>query len=306
MSQRLPTSVEIVEVGPRDGLQDEHELVSTADKIAYVDAVLRAGVRRVEVASFVDPRRVPQMGDAEAVLAGLASRVASDHGVSLIGLVLNGRGMDRAIASGVGEINVAVGVTDTFSEQNAGMSSDAAAAMWAAVAARAHEAGIRAGVTLSVAFGCPYEGRVDAERVVALARQVADAGPFEISLADTIGAAVPTQTEDLVAAVRAATGIPVRCHLHNSRNTGLANAVGALAGGASALDASTGGIGGCPFAPGASGNIATEDLVHMLHGMGVATGIDVALLLEAVQHVEAITGHSSIGMLSRAGAFPKR
>ena len=304
MTERLPASVEIVEVGPRDGLQDEHELVSTADKIAYVEAVVRAGLRRVEVASFVDPRRVPQMGDAEAVLAGLA-RASSVHGLSLIGLVLNGRGMDRALASGVAEINVAVGVTDTFSEQNAGMSSDAAAAMWAGVAARAHEAGIRAGVTLSVAFGCPYEGRVGADRVVATARRVAASGPFEISLADTIGAAVPTQTEDLVAAVITATGLPVRCHLHNSRNTGLANAVGALAGGASALDASTGGIGGCPFAPGASGNIATEDLVHMLHGMGVSTGIDVALLLDAVQHVERITGHPSIGMLSRAGAFPK-
>ena len=293
-------SVEIVEVGPRDGLQDEHEMVSTADKVAYVDAVLRAGVRRVEVASFVDPRRVPQMGDAEAVVAALAGRDAH-----LIGLVLNGRGMDRAIACGIGEINVSVGVTESFSEQNAGMSVDAAAAMWATVAARAHAAGIRAGVTLSVALGCPYEGRVAADRVIELALRLAEGGPSEISLADTIGAAVPTQTEDLVAAVVAATGIPVRCHLHNSRNTGLANAIGALAGGAVALDASTGGIGGCPFAPGASGNIATEDLVHMLHGMGIATGIDVALLLDAVQHVEQITGHPSIGMLSRAGAFPR-
>lgn len=300
MPNRLPAEVQIVEVGPRDGLQDEHRLVSTADKIAYVDAVLRAGVHRVEVASFVDPRRVPQMADAEAVITGLAGRNAA-----LIGLVLNGRGMDRALASGIGEINVAVVVTDTFSERNAGMTSDAAATMWADVAARAHAAGVRAGVTLSAAFGCPYEGRVDAARVVTLARRVAEAGPFEISLADTIGAAVPTQTEDLVAAVIAATGLPVRCHLHNSRNTGLANAVGALAGGAAALDASTGGIGGCPFAPGASGNIATEDLVHMLHGMGVATGIDITLLLEAVQHVEHITEHPAAGMLNRAGPFPQ-
>ena len=300
MPHRLPAEVEIVEVGPRDGLQDEHRLVSTADKIAYVDAVLRAGVHRVEVASFVDPRRVPQMADAEAVIAGLAGRDAT-----LIGLVLNGRGMDRALASGIGEINVAVVVTDTFSERNAGMTSGAAVTMWADVAARAHAAGVRAGVTLSAAFGCPYEGRVGAERVVTLARRVAEAGPFEISLADTIGAAVPTQTEDLVAAVIAATGLPVRCHFHNSRNTGLANAVGALAGGAAALDASTGGIGGCPFAPGASGNIATEDLVHMLHGMGVATGIDIALLLEAVHHVEHITEHPAVGMLNRAGPFPQ-
>lgn len=296
----LPSSVEIVEVGPRDGLQDEHEIVSTEDKIAYVDSVLRAGVRRVEVASFVDPRRVPQMADGEAVIAGLGGRDAT-----LIGLVLNGRGMDRALASGIGEINVGVVVTDTFSEKNAGMTSAAAVAMWADVAARAHGAGVRAGVTLTAAFGCPYEGRVDPDRVVALAQRVAEAGPFEISLADTIGSAVPNQTEDLVAAVIAATGLPVRCHLHNSRNTGLANAVAALLGGATALDASTGGLGGCPFAPGASGNIATEDLVHMLHGMGVSTGIDVALLLEAVEHVERVTGHASIGMLSRAGIFPR-
>jgi len=295
------TSVEIVEVGPRDGLQDESRIVSTEDKLAYIEHAVRAGIERVEVASFANPARVPQMADAEAVIAGLA-------GTSLrpIGLVLNERGLDRALATGIGEINTVVVVTDTFSRENQGMSTAEAAAMSDRVARRARDAGLRTGVTLSASFGCPFEGVVPAERVVALARQVADAGVDEISLADTIGAAVPTQTEDLVAAVAAATGVAIRVHLHNSRNTGLANAVAAIRGGAKALDASTGGIGGCPFAPGATGNIATEDLVHMLEGMGISTGANVELLLQTVALVERIVGHAAPGMLSKAGLFPRR
>ena len=296
----LPNEVQIVEVGPRDGLQDEPAIVSTADKIAYVDGVLRAGLRRVEVASFVDPRRVPQMADGEAVVAGLRERDAR-----LIGLVLNERGMDRAIASGVDEVNAVVIVSDTFSMRNQGMETGAALTMWRHVAARARAEGVTAGVTLSAAFGCPFEGRVDAAHVVRLAEQAVEAGADELSLADTIGSAVPNQTEDLVAAVATATGVPIRVHLHNSRNTGLANALGALRGGASTLDASTGGIGGCPFAPGATGNIATEDLVHMLHAMGIDTGIDLALLLDTVAHVDRIIGRQSPGMIARAGTFPR-
>jgi len=296
----LPRTIEIVEVGPRDGLQDEPNIVPTADKIAYVDAVLRAGLRRVEVASFVNPKRVPQMADGDDVIAGLRGRDAD-----LIGLVLNERGIDRAIASGIGEINVVLVVSNTFSERNQGMNTAEALKMSSAVVARAAESGIRAGVTLSAAFGCPFEGRVDPARVVALATAAAEAGAVELSLADTIGCAVPTQVEDLVAAVIAATGVPLRIHLHNSRNTGLANAYGALLGGVTAIDASTGGIGGCPFAPGATGNIATEDLVHMLHAMGIETGIDLSLLLEAVALVERITGRPAPGMLSKAGIFPK-
>jgi len=299
----LPGSVEIVEVGPRDGLQDEPVLVPTDRKLAYIASAVRAGVRRIEVASFAHPKRVPQMADAEAVIAAL------DHvdGVSYIGLVMNGHGMDRAIASGIGEINTVVIVTDTFSRENQGMSVRDALAMAIDVARRARESGIRVGVTLSAAFGCPYEGLVDADRVVALAMEIAAAGVDELSLADTIGCAVPNQTEDLTAAVRAATGtVPVRVHLHNSRNTGLANAVAALSGGATALDSSLGGIGGCPFAPGATGNIPTEDLTHMLARMGIETGVDVAALLDAVPLVEDITGHPVAGMLSRAGAFPRR
>src|SRR4051794_27706380 len=296
----MPTTIEIVEVGPRDGLQDEPEIVSTQDKIAYIQQTVRAGINRVEVASFANPTRVPQMADAEAVIAGLAGTTLRP-----IGLVLNERGLDRALATGIGEINAVVVVTDTFSRENQGMSTADATAMWKQVATRARAAGVRAGVTLSAAFGCPFEGEVPSARVLEIAKAVADAGADEISLADTIGAAVPTQTEDLVAAVAEATGVPMRVHLHNSRNTGLANAVAAIRGGAQALDASTGGIGGCPFAPGATGNIATEDLVHMLQGMGVSTGVDLDGLLDAVTTLEGIVGRTVPGMLSKAGVFPK-
>jgi len=294
------TSIEIVEVGPRDGLQDEARIVSTEDKLAYIQQTVRAGIERVEVASFANPTRVPQMADAEAVIAGLVGTVMRP-----IGLVLNERGLDRALATGIGEINTVVVVSDTFSHENQGMSTADAAAMSDRVARRAGDAGLRVGVTLSASFGCPFEGVVPAERVITLAQQAADAGVDEISLADTIGAAVPSQTEDLVAAVAQATGVPIRVHLHNSRNTGLANAVAAIRGGAKALDASTGGIGGCPFAPGATGNIATEDLVHMLEGMGIATGANIDELLETVTLVERIVGHPAPGMLSKAGVFPR-
>ncbi|MEO6126004.1 MAG: hydroxymethylglutaryl-CoA lyase [Ilumatobacteraceae bacterium] len=300
VSGSLPSSVQIVEVGPRDGLQDEPNVVSTDDKVAYVDGVIRAGLRRVEVASFVNPVRVPQMADGEAVIAALRGRDAR-----LIGLVLNERGMDRAIASGVDEINAVVIVSDTFSQRNQGMDTASALAMWRKVAGRARAHGLTAGVTLSAAFGCPFEGRIDPAHVVRLARQAVEAGADELSLADTIGSAVPNHTEELVAAVVEATGVPIRVHLHNSRNTGLANAIGALRGGASMLDASTGGIGGCPFAPGATGNIATEDLVHMLDAMGIETGIDLGLLLDTVAHVDRIIGRPCPGMISKAGVFPR-
>lgn len=295
-------SVEIVEVGPRDGLQDEARLVSVADKVAYLRGVIAAGVRRVEVTSFVDPRRVPQMADAEAVLAALGR----PPGVTRVGLVLNERGMARAAAAGVDEINAVVVVTETFSRRNQGMTVDESVAAWSHVAVAARDAGIRATVTLSAAFGCPYEGVVPPARVVALAEAVAAADPAEIALADTIGAAVPTEVGPLVSAVAEATGRPVRGHFHNTRNAGFANAVAAVAAGAAALDASTGGIGGCPFAPGAAGNIATEDLVHLLERMGVRTGIDVDALLAVIPALERAVGHPVPGQLAKSGPFPPR
>ena len=215
------------------------------------------------------------MADAEAVLAGVGRR----PGVRLSGLVLNETGLDRALAAGVDEINVVVLVTETFSRRNQGLGVDEALSMWARVAAGATAAGVGATVTLSAAFGCPYEGWVDPGHVRELARRVAGQGPVEIALADTIGCAVPPEVDALVAGVADDTGLPVRVHLHNSRNTGYANALAAVAAGASTLDASIGGIGGCPFAPGASGNIATEDLVHLLDRMGIPTGVSLEPLL---------------------------
>lgn len=293
--------IEIVEVGPRDGLQDEPAIVATADKIAYINDAIAAGVRRVEGVSFASPKHVPQMADAEAVISGLGSKRAH-----LIGLVLNVRGMDRAIAAGIAEVNAVLIVTDTFSQRNQGMSSAEATAMALAVVDRAKEHGIRVGVTLSAAFGCPFEGVVDPSRVVSIAERLAAGGVDELSLADTIGCAVPNQTEDLTGAVVAATRLPLRIHLHNSRNTGLANAVAAINGGATALDASLGGIGGCPFASGATGNIATEDLVHMLDRMGIETGLDLDTLLRGVERLDAVLGRTTPGMLSRSGRFPRR
>jgi hydroxymethylglutaryl-CoA lyase len=241
------------------------------------------------------------MADAEEVMAGVRRR----PGVRLAGLVLNAPGLDRALAAQVDEINVVVLVTETFSQRNQGMGVDEASAMWARVAAAAAAAGIPATVTLAAAFGCPYEGEVDAGTVTELARRVAEAGPIEIALADTIGSGVPPQVAALVDAVATGTGLPVRVHLHNSRNTGVANAVAAMTAGASTLDASIGGIGGCPFAPGATGNIATEDLVHMCDRMGVATGVRLAPLLEASGWLAGQLGHDLPGQLAKAGPFPR-
>ena len=294
------SAVEIVEVSPRDGLQDEVTRLSTDSKIELIERAIAAGVRRIEAVSFVRPDRVPAMADAEEVLAG----VARPPGVRLAGLVLNQRGLERALGAGVDEINVVVLVTDTFSRRNQGMGVDQALSMWGAVAAAASSAGLPASVTLSAAFGCPYEGEVDPGRVRELALRVAEAGPFEIALADTIGCAVPPQVTGLVRSVTGATGLPVRVHLHNSRNAGYANAVAAVAAGVSTLDASIGGIGGCPFAPGATGNIATEDLVHLLDRMGIDTGLRLDALLDASRWLAGALDHPLPGQLAHAGPFP--
>ncbi len=293
-------SVAIVEVSPRDGLQDEPTVLPTDTKVSLIDQALDAGVERVEAVSFARPDRVPTMADAEAVLAGVARR----PGVRLSGLVLNERGLDRALAAGVDEINVVVLVSETFSQRNQGLGVEEALAMWGRVAAGAAGAHVGATVTLSAAFGCPYEGWIDPARVREMARLVAEHGPAEIALADTIGCAVPPEVDALVRGVAADTGLPVRVHLHNSRNTGYANALAAVAAGASALDASIGGIGGCPFAPGATGNIATEDLVHLLDRMGIPTGIGLDKLLDTAHWLEGVLGHPVPGQLGRSGPFP--
>lgn len=295
-------SVEIVDVGPRDGLQMEPGVMPTAAKIEFIERLIAAGLRRLEVASFVNPKKVPQMADAEQVLAGLSRR--SD--VHYIGLVLNRRGFDRAQAAGCNEVGMAVVASDTFNRRNQGVSTDESIDAWLDIAESARAAGIRAQVTVSAAFGCPFEGEMPVERVVDVVRRCAAVQPFEIAIADTIGVGVPTQVTAVVEAVGAVlpAGTRLRAHFHNTRNTGLANAYAALQAGVATLDASTGGIGGCPFAPAATGNIPTEDLVYMLERGGIATGIDLDALIATGKWLQETLGRPVPGMLVKAGNFP--
>jgi hydroxymethylglutaryl-CoA lyase len=295
--------VDIVEVGPRDGLQSEPGVLPTATKVEFIERAIAAGVRRVEVTSFVSPKRVPQMADAEAVLGSLPRR----EGVHYIGLVLNRKGFERAAAAGCTEIGMAVVASDTFNQRNQGVTSDESIAAWLDIARSAKQAGIRPQVTVSAAFGCPFEGEVPVSRVVEIARRVAEAEPFEIALADTIGVGVPSQVIELVGRLREAVpGVALRCHFHNTRNTGIANAFAAVQAGVRTLDASLGGIGGCPFAPAATGNIPTEDLVYMLHRSGHPTGIDLAAAIETGKWLQEQLGRPVPSMLVRAGDFVPR
>jgi hydroxymethylglutaryl-CoA lyase len=294
--------VEIVEVGARDGLQNEKTLVSTDDKLALIRRCIAAGARRLEIASFVNPRRVPQMADAEAVVAGLG-RV---DGVTRIGLTLNRRGAERALAAGVDELGAVAIATDGFGIRNQAQTSDDSVAEAAAIIQMARASGASAQVTISVAFGCPFEGRVDPARVVAMAGQLAAASPREIALADTIGVAVPAQVTALVAAVKAVIGaIPLRLHFHNTRNTGIANAWAGYQAGVRIFDSSLAGLGGCPFAPNATGNVATEDLAYLFAESGVATGLDLPALIDGSRWLsDAVMARPLPGMVGRAGGFP--
>lgn len=299
----LPASIEFVEVGARDGLQNEAVHVATADKLALIGRAIDAGARRLEVASFANPRRVPQMADAEAVCAGLPAR----DDVTYIGLVMNARGAERAVATQrINQLGLVVVATDQFAIANQGQ--DAAGLMDMAGAILRDTAGssLTAQATIAAAFGCPYEGEVAEARVIAMAEALAAAGAVEISLADTIGVANPAHVERLVSAVRAAIApLPVRVHFHNTRGTGLANVWAAAVAGASVIDASIGGLGGCPFAPGAAGNVASEDVVYMLERAGVATGMDLGQLIAVSQWFGTLMDKQLPGLVSRAPAFPK-
>ena len=304
MPGRTAVAVEIVDVAARDGLQSDAAMVSTAAKVELIGRLVDAGVKRLEAVSFVNPKRVPQMADAEAVMAALPR---SDD-VTYIGLVMNRRGLDRALAAGVDEINAVVVCSDTFCERNQGTTTAGAVALWEELAEGARAGGISAGVTLSAAFGCPYEGDVPVERLAAVAAEVVRSNPAEIAIADSIGVAVPADVTERVAAVREAVGegVRLRAHFHNTRNTGYANALAAVEAGVEVLDASLGGIGGCPFAPNATGNIATEDLVYLLDRTGVSTGISLEALCESALWLEQLLDHSVPGYLSKAGGFPRR
>jgi hydroxymethylglutaryl-CoA lyase len=295
--------VEIVEVGPRDGLQSEPDVLPTEKKLELIQRLIDAGLRRIEVASFVNPKRVPQMADAEAVLAGLPK----NNDVQYVGLVLNRKGFDRARAAGCTEIGMVTAATDSFAQRNQGASIDETIAAWEEIAPLAAAAGMRAQVTISVAFGCPFEGEVSPERVVEIARRLAKSNPVEIAIADTIGVAVPSQVSDLIRRVQDAIGeISLRCHFHNTRNTAVANAYAAVVAGVRTLDSSVGGIGGCPFAPNATGNVGTEDLVYMLSKSGFDTGIDLYKLIDTAKWLERVRAKPVPSMVSKAGGFPRK
>ncbi len=297
------TEIEIVEVSARDGLQNDPGLLSTEQKVALVAQCAEAGLRRAEIASFVNPRLVPQMADAEAVVAGVRAGVSGP--ASWIGLVLNTRGFHRAATAGVDEVNCVVSVTDEFSQANQGMTSQQAVAVVTEVVPLARAAGISPTVTLSVAFGCPFSGEVPTDQLRRVVEQVAATGVDEIAIADTIGVAVPVHVSARVAMVRDLIGdLRLRAHFHNTRNTGYANALAAADAGVSVLDSSLGGIGGCPFAPRATGNIATEDLVYALHRSGFDTGVDLDAAIRASQWLGEQLGRDLPAYLPRAGTFP--
>ena len=293
--------ISLTEVGPRDGLQSESCALPTAVKVELINRLINAGLRRLEVASFVNPKKVPQMADAEAVIGELPKR----KDISYIGLVLNDRGFERAVAAGIDEIGMVVVASETFNQRNQGASIDESILAWRSMADKAKKKNIRAGITVSAAFGCPFEGEISEKRVLEIAQRVLQENPDEIAIADTIGAGVPAQVISLVSKLKHMAGdIPVRCHFHNTRNTGLANAYVAIQSGADVIDASVGGMGGCPFAPQATGNVPTEDLVYMLHRSGFATGIDLEKLVEASAWLEAKLGHSLPALVPKAGIFP--
>jgi hydroxymethylglutaryl-CoA lyase len=297
----MPT-VEIVEVGPRDGLQNEARIVPAAQKVELIRRSIAAGVQRIEVASFVNPKRVPQMADAEEVVALLGA----PEGVTRIGLVMNARGAERAIACGIDQLGAVSIASDAFGIRNQGQDSAQSVEVAEQIVALGKAARRSAQVTIAAAFGCPFSGEVPAARVVDMARRLASCGPAEIVLADTIGVAVPAQVTALIAAVRAVIGpIPLRAHFHNTRNTGIANVWAAVEAGAATIDAAIGGLGGCPFAPGAAGNVATEDVAYLLARSGVETGLDLDKLLETSHWLGGIMEKELPAMLARAGGFPK-
>ncbi len=300
---RMSVYPEIVEVSPRDGLQNEPGVFPTASKVELINRSISAGVRRIEVASFVHPKLVPQMADAEAVCEALTP----NDDVTYTGLILNRRGLDRALQQPVlDEVGCVAVASSGFGRENQRQDVEQSIRVCSELIETARQEGLRAQVTISVAFGCPFDGEVSVDQVVAVATALAAANPHEIALADTIGVAVPSQVSETFAAVREAIGpdLPLRGHFHNTRNTGIANAVAAMQAGAVTLDASIGGIGGCPFAPRATGNIATEDLLYLLNRSGHDTGLDLDDVVNTAGWLATELHRPVPGMLSRAGVFP--
>jgi isopropylmalate/homocitrate/citramalate synthase len=290
--------VTICDVGPRDGLQNQPKIVEPTTRAELVNRLAGAGLPRIEACSFVNPARVPQMSGAEEVVEGI-DRV---EGVTYAGLALNELGYERLASGGLDEVHFAFAATETFNQRNQNASVDESVHAAKRIVDRAHADGIRATVTIGVSFGCPFEGAVDPAKVRSLAEQLSVGGADEIVFADTIGVGVPRQVEQLVSE-GVKLGKPVGVHLHNTRNTGFVNAYAAIDAGATVLDASVGGIGGCPFAPRATGNISTEDLVYMLHGEGIETGIDLDELISVAEWLEGVLERQLEGQIYRAGTF---
>ncbi len=290
--------VTVCDVAPRDGLQNEPETLAPTVRAELVDRLAAAGIPRIEAVSFVHPKLVPQMAGAEEVVAA----IERESGVVYAGLALNDRGYDRLCETGLDEVHYAFAVTETFNQRNSNASVEESVQAGERIVERAHADGIRVTVTLGASFGCPFEGAVDPGHVLELAARFAAAGSDELVFADTIGVGVPSQVRQLVGR-GSELGVPIGVHLHNTRNTGFANAWAAIEAGASVLDASVGGIGGCPFAPKATGNICTEDLVYLLHGEGVETGIDLDALIGVAEWLEGVLGRQLPGQVYRAGAF---
>lgn len=284
----LPSSVTVVEVGPRDGLQNEKSPIATADKIAFVDRLTAAGHRVIEVSAFVSPRWVPQMGDAAEVFAGISRRA----GVRYAALVPNLEGLQRAMAAGVTEVAIFAAVSETFSQRNINQSIEQSLVDYKAVCDQALANGLRVRAYLSTCFGCPFEGHVPPNRVAEVARALLDLGVFEVAISDTIGVAHPGQVPVVLDAVTP--GVPlnrVALHFHDTRGTALANVLAGLQFGVTTFDSSAGGLGGCPFAPGAAGNLATEDLLYMLNGLGIETGVFLPDIVESSRFIESRIGH---------------
>jgi len=293
----------ICDVGPRDGLQSEERIWSVAERVELIDRLAASGLRRMEAVSFVNPKRVPQMAGAEEVMAA----IKRPGGVQFAGLALNLRGAERAIDAGVDEVRYVVVASESFNQRNQGAAIEKTLADFEAVSNLVAKAGLMLTATIAASFGCPFEGDVPLQRVVEIANRLVASGASEINLADTIGSAVPTQVSERIDAVGAAIGpeVALSCHFHNTRNTGFANAAAAVGAGVRFLDASIGGIGGCPFAPAATGNIGTEDLCFMLRGMGYDTGIDLDRLIETAKWAESMFDAPLPGQVMKAGLFPE-
>ncbi|MEM7469290.1 MAG: hydroxymethylglutaryl-CoA lyase [Pseudomonadota bacterium] len=293
--------VEIVDVGPRDGIQSQPTLLDTDTKVEFIERLIDAGLRRIEVASFVNPKRVPQMADVDEVVARLPER----DDVAYIGLVLNQRGFERAVASGLTQINCTTVASETFCQRNQGASIAEMTQLIRDMVADSQKQNVFCGVTIGASFGCPFEGEIDPQFVADMAAELAGMGVDEIAFADTIGVAVPSDITRLINLAKAQVGdTPLRIHLHNTRNTGVANAYAAIEAGVRIIDASCGGVGGCPFAPGATGNVGTEDILYMLNRMGFETGISIDKVIETAKWLEGPLGSTMPAMVSRAGLFP--